>query len=67
MSGHGPDRATFEKASTTELTPEKIDGTMAFMFESRWPFSPTKWAMETDTLQPDYDGCWAGFDKAELP
>ncbi len=67
MSGHGPDLATFDKASSAELSPQKIDGTMAFMFESRWPFSPTKWAMETPSLQDDYDGCWAGFRKAELP
>jgi len=67
MSGHGPDQATFDKASSAELTPQKIEGTMAFMFESRWPFAPTKWAMETPTLQPDYDECWSGFAKAELP
>ena len=40
---------------------------MAFMFESRYPIQPTAWAMETPLLQNDYDDCWNGFDKAELP
>jgi homogentisate 1,2-dioxygenase len=40
---------------------------MAFMFESRWVIRPTRFAAETHLLQPDYDSCWAGFDKAILP
>ncbi|MAR55927.1 MAG: homogentisate 1,2-dioxygenase [Rickettsiales bacterium] len=67
MSGHGPDRKTFEAASDADLRPEKIDGTMAFMFESRWPFALTEWAREVATLQTDYDACWGGFEKATLP
>ncbi|WP_148286007.1 homogentisate 1,2-dioxygenase domain-containing protein, partial [Xanthomonas vasicola] len=36
MSGHGPDAATFDKASQADLTrPEVITETMAFMFETR--------------------------------
>lgn len=35
MSGHGPDAATFEKASTADLVPTKVgQGSMAFMFET---------------------------------
>lgn len=35
MSGHGPDREAFEKASNADLKPTKIgEGSMAFMFES---------------------------------
>ena len=33
MTPHGPDRDAFEKASSCELKPVKLDGTMAFMFE----------------------------------
>ena len=66
MNAHGPDRATFEKASAAELKPEKFENTLAFMFESRWVFRPTAWAMETPTLQRDYDACWGGFEKAKL-
>ncbi|WP_375286298.1 homogentisate 1,2-dioxygenase [Sphingomonas sp.] len=67
MNGHGPDRATHEKASAAELKPVKIDGTMAFMFETRHVVRPTRWATETPTMQLDYDDVWSGFAKAQLP
>ncbi len=41
MSGHGPDAATFEKASAADLSkPDVIAGTMAFMFETRRVIQP---------------------------
>ncbi|HYU95610.1 MAG TPA: homogentisate 1,2-dioxygenase [Sphingomicrobium sp.] len=64
MSGHGPDVDSWEKASAAELKPMKIDGTMAFMVETCWPYLPTDWALER--AQPDYDQAWAGFPKAQL-
>jgi homogentisate 1,2-dioxygenase len=67
MSAHGPDRATFEKASAAELKPERYENTLAFMFESRWAFRPTEFAMKTPALQRGYDACWGGFEKAKLP
>jgi len=67
MAGHGPDRASYERAIAAELKPQKIQDTMAFMFESRWVVRPTRWATETPLCQLDYDDCWAGFDKAKLP
>jgi homogentisate 1,2-dioxygenase len=67
MAGHGPDRASYEKAVVGDLQPQKIDSTMAFMFESRWVIRPTRWATQSPLCQPDYDDCWAGFDKAKLP
>jgi len=67
MSGHGPDVESHDKAVAAQLAPHKIDGTMAFMFESRYPIAPTAWAMETSLLQKDYDECWKGFAKARLP
>ena len=67
MSDHGPDLASHKAASEAELKPHRIDGTMAFMFESRWVIRPTKFALETCALQADYDACWTGFPKAKLP
>ena len=67
MSDHGPDVASHKGASEADLKPHKIDGTMAFMFESRWVIRPTKFALETSELQADYDACWTGFPKAKLP
>jgi homogentisate 1,2-dioxygenase len=67
MNGHGPDAASYDKAVSAELKPHKIEGTMAFMFESRWVIRPTRWAVETPLVQPDYDSVWHGFPRAELP
>ena len=65
MSGHGPDVESWRKASESELQPVKIQGTMAFMVESCWPYRPTQYAL--DRAQPDYDQAWADFPKAQLP
>lgn len=67
MSAHGPDVASYDKAVSTSLAPHRITATMAFMFESRYPLSSTAWSLETPLLQPDYDVCWTGFRKAQLP
>ena len=64
MSGHGPDVDTWRKASEARLEPHKIDGTMAFMVETCWPYRPTSFAMRH--AQHDYDLAWAGFPKATL-
>jgi homogentisate 1,2-dioxygenase len=65
MSGHGPDVESWRKASDAELKPVKIEGTMAFMVESCWPYRPTAFAL--DRAQSDYDEAWADFPKAQLP
>ncbi|CAN7287095.1 homogentisate 1,2-dioxygenase [Phenylobacterium sp. LjRoot164] len=67
MSGHGPDRESYEKAVASNLAPHKIENTMAFMFESRWVIRPTRFATETPLHQLDYDDCWTGFSKAQVP
>ncbi|HET9460106.1 MAG TPA: homogentisate 1,2-dioxygenase [Sphingomicrobium sp.] len=64
MSGHGPDLESWQKASEAELKPHKIEGTMAFMVETCWPYRPTRFAL--DRAQSDYDQAWAGFPKAKL-
>jgi homogentisate 1,2-dioxygenase len=63
MQGHGPDLSTFEKATAAELMPVKIEDTLAFMWESRWVFRPTRAAMQSKQLQRNYDGCWDGYRK----
>jgi homogentisate 1,2-dioxygenase len=63
MLPHGPDREAFDHASTTELTPVKLTGTMAFMFETRFPQKVTKFAATTATLQDDYADCWNGLER----
>jgi len=63
MSGHGPDQATYDRATAVDLKPHKIDKTLAFMFESRFVFRPTRWAVESSAMQLDYDDVWTGFAK----
>lgn len=63
MSAHGPDSEAFEKAITSDLKPQKLEGTMAFMFESRYIIRPTRFAMETPALQKDYYECWQKLKK----
>ncbi|RRN56304.1 homogentisate 1,2-dioxygenase [Pseudoxanthomonas sp. SGNA-20] len=64
MSGHGPDAATFEKASAADLSkPDVITGTMAFMFETRAVLRPTAQAMDAPHRQREYLQCWAGLRK----
>jgi len=63
MLPHGPDAQAFEHASNVELKPVKLEGTMAFMFETRFPQHVTPYAAELDTLQSDYADCWNGLQK----
>jgi homogentisate 1,2-dioxygenase len=64
MSGHGPDAASFERASHADTTtPEHITDTMAFMFETRCVIRPTRYALESSLLQRDYQDCWRGLTK----
>jgi homogentisate 1,2-dioxygenase len=55
MSGHGPEKEVFQKASTKELKPEKIgDGSLAFMFESTYMFRFPKTAIVEERLDIEY-------------
>jgi homogentisate 1,2-dioxygenase len=63
MSGHGPDAATFERASCGELVPQRLGDTLAFMFESRYVIHPTPHALESPQRQRDYRACWQGLAK----
>ncbi len=61
MSAHGPEAGVFEKASGADLKPQYMDSTLAFMFESRYPFAVTPLAAGSDLLQRDYLECWNGL------
>jgi homogentisate 1,2-dioxygenase len=63
MLPHGPDAEAFEHASNTELKPVKLTGTLAFMFETRFPQRVTRYAAELETLDRDYPKCWEGLKK----
>jgi homogentisate 1,2-dioxygenase len=63
FTSHGPDAETFTRASSAELVPQKITGSLAFMFESRWMIIPTRQAMQAGHRQADYDAVWAGLPR----
>ncbi|WP_246138119.1 homogentisate 1,2-dioxygenase [Maritimibacter fusiformis] len=63
MLPHGPDRDAFEGASNAMLKPEKLDNTMSFMFETRFPQHLTEFAAREAPLQDDYAECWNGLEK----
>jgi homogentisate 1,2-dioxygenase len=64
MSPHGPDTATFERASSADLSiPDRIEDTMAFMFETPIAFNPTQQALDSERLQKDYYQCWQELKK----
>lgn len=68
MTGHGPDAATFEKASKADLSqPDVIADTMAFMFETRAVLAPTQQALHCSSLQKNYQQCWQGLQKNFRP
>ena len=64
MTGHGPDAATFDKASNADLSkPDVITDTMAIMFESRAVIRPARQALDAAHRQRGYQACWAGLQK----
>ena len=63
MSAHGPDAATWARASAERLEPVRYKDTLAFMWESRYVFRPTKFAIEAKERQRKYDTVWDGFRK----
>lgn len=68
MTGHGPDAATFEKASSADLSkPDVVTDTMAFMFESRHVIRPVAQALDAGFRQAGYIDCWSGLRRHFAP
>ena len=63
MLPHGPDRDAFEKASNANLGPHKLEHTMSFMFETRFPQHLTEFAGKEAPMQDDYIDCWTSLEK----
>jgi homogentisate 1,2-dioxygenase len=62
MSGHGPDADTYARAIAADTSkPQVIRDTMAFMFETRTVIHPTRAALSSAQLQPEYWRCWQGL------
>ncbi|MFY0633021.1 MAG: homogentisate 1,2-dioxygenase [Vannielia sp.] len=63
MLPHGPDRDAFEGASNADLKAHKLDNTMSFMFETRFPQHLTAFAANEAPLQDNYIDCWVSLEK----
>jgi homogentisate 1,2-dioxygenase len=63
MLPHGPDAQAFEHASNSELKPVKLTGTLAFMFETRYPQRVTRYAAQLPQRQDGYADCWSGLHR----
>jgi homogentisate 1,2-dioxygenase len=63
MLPHGPDRDAFEGASNAALKPEKLDETMQFMFETRFPQHLTAFAAKEAPMQKEYIEVWNQLEK----
>ena len=63
MLPHGPDADAYAHASTVPLEPVKLEGTLAFMFETSAPQRVTRYAAGLPQLQADYAACWRGLVK----
>ena len=64
---HGPDTSSFEAGRSSSLAPQWLGGSLAFMIESRFPFSVTDAAMNRAARQTGYIDCWSGFKKRFNP
>ena len=64
MAGHGPDAETFRRATEATLAPQRLDDSMAFMLETQLVFRPTRFAMETQSLQAEYYECWQDLKRS---
>ena len=64
MAGTGPESRHLGKARAGDPSQtDYIQGPMAFMFETPAVIQPTRFALESAQLQPEYYRCWQGLKK----
>jgi homogentisate 1,2-dioxygenase len=64
FTGHGPDAEGFKKASEANLAPVRYEKTMAFMWESQYPFWPSEQVLKRPELfDQAYTDCWQGLPR----
>ncbi|MDF1756902.1 MAG: homogentisate 1,2-dioxygenase [Legionellaceae bacterium] len=61
MTPHGPDSLSYSQAVNSELKPTYYKDTLAFMLETKDPWSYTDSAFDSSTRQENYTDCWQGF------
>lgn len=63
MLPHGPSPESFKAASEHDMSPQFINSGISFMFESRYPYRVSDYAMENGTLQDDYPADWLRLER----
>jgi homogentisate 1,2-dioxygenase len=65
---HGPDTESYGKALAADTSrPQKLEGGLAFMFETAALLTLTPHAATSSAVQPDYAAaCWAGLPRARV-
>jgi homogentisate 1,2-dioxygenase len=63
MTGHGPDAGAYEKGVSADGKPEFLADTMAVLLETQLVVRPTKYALESQILQRNYNESWQGLKK----
>jgi len=62
MTPHGPDaeacKAELNRETTPHDTPQRLDGALAFMFESASIPRVTPWSVDAVERDVDYESCW---------
>jgi len=52
---------TFDQATNAELVPMHTGDGLAFMLESRLPYSASDWALSAPERDRNYADCWQGL------
>jgi homogentisate 1,2-dioxygenase len=63
LIAHGPDAEAFKKGSQAELKPQRLSGTLAFMFETRYTLSATRYASTLELIDGAYPDCWEELER----
>ena len=64
---HGPDAAAYEKALAADTSrPTRLDGGLAFMFETAALLKLTRRAATSGEVQQHYAACWKGLPRASI-
>ena len=63
---HGPDHQAYNHAVGSDLTPTRLNDTLAFMFETGLRQQVPQSMMDSPALQPSYPECWNGLEPVSL-
>jgi len=66
MAPHGPDHDTYTHGTQEASMPNKLQGTLAFMFETKLPLYLNPAILNWPELDRNYTSSWKGFAPADI-